>query len=167
MWIFKGACQQFTLKNTGGKFALGAYDNVTVTGSIGYNNAKGSVSIYLSDAIDKNGDVLKWKGKTFPPYKGNGTTVVYAVADNQTTQTIKGIQHKNVPILKYVITDAKGLPGKSCSVALLAQTRGGKLAWSVLPEQNYRQGQDRNNHSIYRSGQLCASRRRERGSILG
>jgi hypothetical protein len=132
MWIFKGACEKFTLKNTGGKFTLGAYANISVTGSIGYNNAKGSVAIDLADAIDKNGDVIKWKGKTFPPYKGAGTTIVYAVADNQTTQTIKPVFHKNVPVIKYVVTDSKGLPGKKCGAAILEQGKQG-LAWSALP----------------------------------
>lgn len=132
MWIFKGACEQFTLKDTGGKFTLGAYENISVTGSIGYNNAKGSVAIDLADAINKNGDIVKYKGHTFPPYKGAGTTVVYAVADNQTTQTIEPRTHQNVPIIKYVITDAKGFPGKKCGAAILAQTKKG-LAWSSLP----------------------------------
>ncbi len=133
MWIFKGACVQFTLKNTGGKFTLGEYQSISVTGSIGYNNAKGSVAIDLADAIDKNGDVLKWKGKTFPVYKAKGTTVVYAVADNQTSQTIKPINHKGVAVIKYVITDAKGLPGKSCGVAILERQRNGQLTWSPIP----------------------------------
>ncbi len=134
MWIFKGACDKWTLKNTGGKFTLGEYQNISVTGSIGYNTAKGSVSIYLVDAIDKNGDIVKYKGKSFPVYKGKGTTIVYAVADNQTTQVIKPLSHKNVPILKYVITDAKGLPGKNCGAAILASGKKG-LAWSALPSQ--------------------------------
>ncbi|MGA8576914.1 MAG: hypothetical protein WB609_14675 [Candidatus Cybelea sp.] len=135
MWIFKGACEKFTLKPTGGKFSLGAYDSISVTGSIGYNSAKGSVSIYLVDALNKNGDILKNKGKAFPPYKGKGTTVVYAVADNQSTQTIKPLSHKNVPILKYVITDQKGFPGKNCAAAILAKQRNGTFAWSALPSQ--------------------------------
>ena len=135
MWIFKGACEKFTLKPTGGKFSLGAYDSISVTGSIGYNSAKGSVSIYLVDALNKNGDILKNKGKAFPPYKGKGTVVVYAVADNQSTQTIKPKSHPNVPILKYVITDQKGFPGKNCAAAILAKQRNGTFAWSALPSQ--------------------------------
>lgn len=132
MWIFKGACDQFTLKSTGGKFTLGEYESLSVTGSIGYNSAKGSVTVDLADAIDKNGDVLKYKGHTFPPYKGKGTVVVYAVADNQTTQTIKPVRHNNVPIIKYVVTDAKGFPGKTCGAAILGQGKNG-LSWSALP----------------------------------
>jgi len=135
MWIFKGACDKFTLKSTGGKFSLGEYENITVTGSIGYNNAKGSVTVYLADAVDKNGDVENYKGKAFPPYKGEGTTVVYAVADNQTTQTIEPKEHKNVPIIKYVITDEKGFPGNTCGAAILEKQQNGKYAWSTLPGQ--------------------------------
>jgi hypothetical protein len=133
MWIFKGACEKFTLKSTGGKFALGAYANISVTGSIGYNNAKSSATVYLSDAVDKNGDVLKNKGKAFPPYKGQGTTIVYAVADNQSTQVIKPLEHKNVPVIKYVITDQKGFPGNHCGAAFLSKQRNGTFAWTSLP----------------------------------
>lgn len=134
-WIFKGACDNFMLKATGGKFTLGTYANYSVTGSIGYNNAKGSVKIYLADAVNKNGDVLKNKGKAFPPYKGSGTTFLYAVADNQSTQTIKPQSHKNVPEIKYVITATKGFPGNTCGAAFLEKQRNGAYAWSVLPGQ--------------------------------
>jgi hypothetical protein len=134
MWIFKGACDAFTLKSTGGDFTLGVYENITIKGSIGYNSAKGSVTVDLVDAIDKNSDIEKYKGESFIPYKGEGTTVVYAVADNQSTQTIKPVAHKGVPILKYIVSDSKGLPGKSCGAALLGEEKGGKLGWNPLPD---------------------------------
>ncbi|HET6276811.1 MAG TPA: hypothetical protein VFE16_12845 [Candidatus Cybelea sp.] len=133
MWIFKGACEKFTLKSTGGKFTLGVYANLSVTGSIGYNNAKSPATIYLSDAIDKNGDVLKNKGKAFPPYKGEGTTIVYAVADNQSTQAITPKSHPNVPVIKYVITDKKAFPGNTCGAAYLAKQKNGLFGWTALP----------------------------------
>src|SRR5579883_3631038 len=47
-WMFKGACDAFTLKPTGGTFALGAYDDISVKGSIGYNSLKGSATIDLA-----------------------------------------------------------------------------------------------------------------------
>lgn len=134
-WILKGACSKFTLKSTGGKFTLGAYENISVTGSIGYNNAKTPATIYLADALDKNGDILKNKGKAFMPYKGQGTTVVYAVADNQSTETITPKSHPNVPVIKYVITDSKGFPGNTCGAALLEKQRNGAYAWTTLPGQ--------------------------------
>ena len=134
-WIFKGACDKFTLKSTGGKFTLGTYDDISVTGSIGYNTVKGTITIDLADALDKNSDVEKYKGKAFPPYKGNGTTIVYAVADNQSTQTVKPLEHKNVPILEYVITDTKGFPGKDCGAAILEKQKNGTEAWNPLPSQ--------------------------------
>ncbi|MBV8374207.1 MAG: hypothetical protein JO302_01750, partial [Candidatus Eremiobacteraeota bacterium] len=90
-WIFKGACDEFTLKSSGGKFSLGEYKDFTVTGSIGKNTAKTAAKVVLADAIDKKGDVEKYKGKNFPPYKGNGTTILYASAMNQSSETIKPI----------------------------------------------------------------------------
>lgn len=132
-WIFKGSCDQFTLKSTGGSFTLSTYQNITVKGSIGKNTAKGDVKIALADALDKNGDIEKYKGKTFPPYKANGTTVVYAAAVNQTTQVIKPIPVHGKPVLQYVITDSKGLPGKVCGAAVLAAQQHGGLKWTALP----------------------------------
>jgi len=40
-----------------------------------------------------------------------------------------------VPILKYVIIDQKGFPGKNCAAAILAKQRNGQFAWSALPSQ--------------------------------
>jgi hypothetical protein len=132
-WIFKGACDQFTLKSTGSTFSLVKYQDITVSGSIGKNTAKGSVKVALADAIDKNGDITKWKGASFPPYKGNGTTYVYAAAVNQSSVAIRPIVVKNKPVLQYVVTDSKGLSGNQCGAAVLAQQRNGKLAWTSLP----------------------------------
>lgn len=127
-WILKGACDAFTLKPTGGTFTLGTYDDISVKGSIGYNSLKGTATIDLADAIDKNGDIESYKGKSFTPYKGKGTTVVYAVADNQTSETIKPKSHAGKPVLQYVITDSKGFPGKTCGAAIL-----GSKGWSAFP----------------------------------
>jgi hypothetical protein len=131
-WIFKGSCDQFTLKSTGGTFKLVAYKDITLTGSIGKNTAKGSPKIALVDAIDKSGDILKYKGEAFPAYKAEGTTVVYAVADNESSQTIKPITVKGKTVLQYVVTDSKWLPGNQCSAALLGQTKQG-LKWTSFP----------------------------------
>jgi hypothetical protein len=131
-WIFKGACDGFTLKSTGGKFSLDEYEDITITGSIGENTVKGSATVYLADAIDKNGDIETYKGTSFPAYKAEGTTVVYAVANNQTTQIIKPIPVKNKPILEYVITDSKGLPGKTCGAALLEKEKSGAYEWKAF-----------------------------------
>lgn len=125
-WIFKGACTHFTLKPTGGKFTLQTYQNISVTGSIGYNTGKGA-TVYLADA-KANGDVIPYKGKSFPKYKARGTVVLYAVADNQTTQAIQPLAHKGVPVIQYVLTDQKGFPGKTCSAAIYSN--GG---WTALP----------------------------------
>jgi hypothetical protein len=133
-WIFKGACDGFTLKSTGGSFSLGEYEDITITGSIGKNTVKGSATVDLADAINKNGDITTYKGKTFPAYKAKGTTVVYAVANNQTTQIIKPIPVKDKPILEYVITDAKGLPGKTCAAALLEKEKTGAYEWKPFTQ---------------------------------
>jgi hypothetical protein len=132
-WIFKGSCDEFTLKSTGGSFTLVTYDNVALSGSIGKNTAKGSVSVVLADALDKSGDIVKYKGETFPAYKAKGTTVLYAAADNQSTQTIKPVVVKDKTILEYVLTDKKGFPGKTCAAAVLGQTKKG-FAWTSFPE---------------------------------
>jgi len=133
-WIFKGACDaKIMLKATGGTFSLADYDDITVKGSIGKNNAKGTVTIALADATDTNGDIVKYKGAAFLKYKAKGTTFIYAVAVNQSTQTIKPIAEKDKPILQYVITDSKGLPGKSCGAAVLTEGSRGSEVWSTIP----------------------------------
>lgn len=131
-WIFKGSCDEFKLKPTGGSFSLAAYDNITLTGSIGKNTAKSSVNIVLTDATDKNGDITKYNGQSFPKYKAKGTVVLYAAADNQSTQTIKPITVKDKTVLQYVLTDKKGFPGKTCAAATLEQTAQG-YEWTGFP----------------------------------
>lgn len=132
-WMFKGACTGFTLKPAGGSFSLEKYADITVAGSIGKNTVKGSAHIVLVDAVNKNGDILKYKGHSFPPYKANGTTIVYASAINQTSQVIKPIPQVGKPVLQYVITDAKGLKGKQCGAAVLAKQKNGLLKWTSIP----------------------------------
>jgi hypothetical protein len=134
-WIFKGACEKITLKPTGASFSLQEYDNITVKGSIGKNNTKGTATIYLADATDTNGDITDYKGASFEKYKAEGKTFIYAVAVNQSDQVIKPVAEKGKPILQYVITDSKGLPGKTCGVALLAESRTGKYVWTSFPGQ--------------------------------
>jgi hypothetical protein len=131
-WIFSGACDTFTLKPTGGTFTLGSYQNISIKGSIGKNNVKGSAKVTLADAVNKNGDIATYKGQKFPAYKARGTTVVYAAANNQSTQTIKPIVQQGHTILKYVITDSKGFPGKTCGAALLGE-KNGKFQWTAFP----------------------------------
>jgi hypothetical protein len=130
-WIFEGSCDTFTLKDTGGSFSEAEYQNITLTGSIGKNTAKGDVKIALADAIDKN-DITKSGGKSFPAYKAEGTTVIYAVANNESTQTIKPVTVRGKTVLQYVITDAKGLPGNTCGAAVLGETKAG-LKWTSFP----------------------------------
>lgn len=130
-WIFEGSCDTFTLKNTGGSFSLAKYQNITITGSIGKNTVKGDAKVALADAIDKN-DITKSGGKAFPAYKARGTTIVYADANNQSTQTIKPIVVAHKTVLQYIVTDAKGFPGKTCGAALLGQTKQG-LKWTSFP----------------------------------
>ncbi len=132
-WIFKGSCDTFTLKPTGGTFSLAEYENLTITGSIGKNTVKGSAKVAIADAIDKDGDILKYNGKSFPPYKANGTTVAYASASNQSSQTIKPISVPKKPVLQYVITDKKGFPGNTCGAAVLGQPKPGQYEWEAFP----------------------------------
>ncbi|HEY1867935.1 MAG TPA: hypothetical protein VGG70_06525 [Candidatus Cybelea sp.] len=131
-WIFKGACDIFTLKSTGGSFTLVSYDNLTIKGSIGKNTAKSPAKIALADATDKNGDIGTYKKQKFPAYKARGTTVVYASANNQSSQTIKPIEQQGKTVIQYIITDSKGLPGKTCGAALLGQS-GNKYQWTAFP----------------------------------
>jgi hypothetical protein len=132
-WIFKGACEKIALKSSGSTFSLQAWDGITVKGSIGANNLKATTSVYLADATDAGGDIGTYKGKAFDKYKGEGTTFIYAVAVNQGTTAIKPVTQKNKPILQYVITDAKGLPGTSCGAAVLTSGEKGSLLWTALP----------------------------------
>jgi hypothetical protein len=120
------------LKPAGAHFSLQKYADITVTGSIGKNNVKGSAHIVLVDAVDKNGDILKYKGKAFPAYKAHGTTIVYASAINQTTQVIKPIPQVGKPVLQYVITDGHGIPGHTCGAAVLTKQKNG-LKWTSIP----------------------------------
>lgn len=131
-WIFKGACDIFTLKPTGGSFSLGAYNGISIKGSIGKNTVKTSAKIALADATDKNGDIKTYKGKSFPAYKARGTTVVYAAANNESNQNIKPIVQQGHTVLQYIITDSKGLPGKTCEAALLGE-KNGKFQWTAFP----------------------------------
>jgi len=133
-WIFKGSCDEFTLKSTGGTFSLAAYEDITITGSIGKNTTKGSATIAVADAIDKSGDIETYGGKSFPAYKAKGTTIVYAVAVSQSAQIIKPVSVKGKPVLQYVISDSKGFGSDNqCGAAVLAQSRSGKLEWTSLP----------------------------------
>jgi hypothetical protein len=132
-WIFKGACEKFTLKSTGATFSLQTWHDITVKGSIGANNVKTSATVYLADATDAGGDIETYKGKAFDKYKAEGTTFIYAVAVNQGTTAIKPVAQKNKPILQYVITDSKGLPGTSCGAAVLTAGEKGSLVWATLP----------------------------------
>jgi len=133
-WIFKGACQTFTLAPSGGKFSLGEYQSITVTGLIGKNTLKSDAKIALADALDKNGDVEKYNGKAFTAYKAAGTTYVYATAVNQSNQTIRPITVEGKPVLRYVITNAKGFgTANACSAAVLTFPKGKSPTWTSLP----------------------------------
>jgi hypothetical protein len=133
-WIFKGACAKITLKPNGAQFTLGQYMSISIKGSIGFNNVKTSATVYLADATDKS-DITNYKGKPFPKYNGRGTTFVYASATNQSNQAIKPKAKQGVPVLQYVITDAKGIPGHQCGAAVYAKQRNGTFKWTSLPIQ--------------------------------
>jgi hypothetical protein len=133
-WIFKGACQKFDLTSTGAHFSLGEYQGLTVKGLIGKNTAKGTVKIALADAIDKNGDIETYKGKSFRKFKENGTTYFYASAVNQSTQVIKPIMVQGEPVLQYTVTDAKGFgDANTCGAAILTFPKGKSPRWHPLP----------------------------------
>ena len=133
-WIFKSACKKFDLTPTGAHFSLGEYQGLTVKGLIGKNTAKRTVKIALADAIDKNGDIETYKGKSFPKFKENGTTYFYASAVNRSTQVIKPITVKGEPVLQYTVTDAKGFgDANTCGAAVLTFPRGKPARWTLLP----------------------------------
>jgi hypothetical protein len=133
-WKAKGACDPtITLKPTGASFSLAEYESITVKGSIGNNTTKGTATITIADATDTNGDMETYQGKPFPKYTPRGKTFIYAVAINQSKQTIKPAPAGKKPVLQYVITDAKGLPGTTCGVALLTKGTNGKYTWSSFP----------------------------------
>jgi hypothetical protein len=133
-WIFKGACEIFSVTSIGGHFSLGDYRSITVKGSIGRNTAKGTVQIALADAIDKNGDIKTYKGNDFPPFKANGITYFYASATNQSTQLVKPIMVKGEPVLQYTVTDANGFgDANRCGAALLTFRKDRKPAWTAFP----------------------------------
>jgi hypothetical protein len=133
-WIFKGACQIFSVTSLGGRFRLGEYQGITVKGFIGRNTAKGTVQIALANANDKNGDIKTYEGKSFPPYKANGITYFYASATNQSTQVVKPIMAKGEPVLQYTMTNANGFgDANRCGAALLTFTKGRKPAWTAFP----------------------------------
>lgn len=138
-WIFKGACdRQVLLQSTGGNFSLAEYDGIKVRGEIGRNTTRGTATLTIADATDTNGDVANWEGKVFP--KHIGKTFLYAVAINQSNQTIKMITVRGTPTLRYVVTDAKGLPGKTCGDALLSMPRHGRPTWVATPAVGHAKG---------------------------
>lgn len=134
-WIFEGACRIFGVTSLGGRFRLGEYQGITVKGFIGRNNARGTVQIALADAVDKNGDIETYKGKSFPPFKMNGRiTYLYASATNQSTQAFEPVQHKGEPVLQYTMTDAKGFgDANRCGAALLTFRKDRRPAWTAFP----------------------------------
>jgi hypothetical protein len=141
-WIFRGACDpNVALQSTGGSFVLPTYAGITVKGAIGHNTAKGTVTLAIADATDTNGDVSNWKNKAFPKYVGSGTTILYAVAINQSDQMIKWVDVKDTPLLEYTVTDANGLPGKTCGDALGGWGRGKRhFIWTPTPAVGHVRG---------------------------
>jgi hypothetical protein len=133
-WIFDGACTTITLKPAGAKFSLQQYRSITITGQIGKNNVKTSAKVAIADATG-NGDIKTYKGKAFPKYKAHGTTFIYAAAINQTNTPIKPIIQQGHPVLQYVITDSKGIPGHQCGAGVLTSNGHGGLIWKALNVQ--------------------------------
>jgi hypothetical protein len=133
-WIFKGLCQMLPLTSSGVHFSLSEWQGIRVKGSIGRNTAKGTVKIALADAIDKNGDIKTYKGKSFPKYVGHGTTYLYATAVNQGTQTIYMVTVKGEPVLQYTITNMKGFGDANICGAALLHHESGKFFWEATPE---------------------------------
>ena len=145
-WIFEGACQRFDMTSVGAHFSLGEYQGFTVEGLIGRNTAKGTVKLALADAIDKNGDIEPYKGKAFPRYTANpkyyehSITYVYAVAVNESSQVIKPFPSKGTPVVRTVITNAKGFgDATSCELHVLTFNKG-KPVWLTLPSPGNIQG---------------------------
>lgn len=133
-WVFEGACQKFDVNSTGGNYNLGEYQGITVKGSLGKTTAKGTVKIALADALDKDGDIETYHGKTFPPFKGRGKTYFYATATNQSTQVIKPVVVRSMPVFQHTVTDANGFgDDNKCDDAILTFNTKGKASWDPLP----------------------------------
>lgn len=138
-WIFKGACQRFHVSSVGAHFSLGEYQGLTVKGSIGRNTAKGTVKFALADAIDKNGDIEPYNGKPFPRYKADpkyyehSITYVYAVAVNESSQVIKPVTVKGKPVVRTVISNAKGFSDATYCELHVLTFETGKPVWDPLP----------------------------------
>lgn len=132
-WIFKGACDEFTLESSGGHFNLTDYRGISVKGFIGGNTLKAPAKIAFADAIDENRDVEKFQDARFPRYKGRGTTYVYLTTINQSNRTIKFVTVKGKPEFDYVITNAEGFGSYTkCGLAALF-FRHDKPDWLAVP----------------------------------
>lgn len=137
-WIFKGACQKLDLTSTGARFSLGEYRGITVKGSIGENTAKGTVKFALADAIDKDGDIEPYMGKEFPRYEATlsnitNMTYVYAAAVNESSEVVKPVTVQGKPVLRAVITDAKGFgDATTCGLHVLTFPNG-RTIWKLIP----------------------------------
>lgn len=132
-WIFKGACDKFTLEASGGHFMLSEYQGISVNGFIGANALKRPAKMAFADAIDKNRDVEKFQGDRLPRYKARGTTYVYLTTINESRRVIKFVTVKGKPEFEYTITNAKGFGSNTkCGWAILL-SRNGKPSWFDLP----------------------------------
>lgn len=59
---------------------------------------------------------------------------------NESDQIIRPITGGGNPVFQSVITDAKGLPGKTCGVGLLTKNTKGHFVWSSLPGTSHAHG---------------------------
>jgi hypothetical protein len=122
-WTFGGPCTSLVLGSTGGSASLPAYQNISVSVSLGLGTQGNGQVIALQDAIG-NGDITGTEnGKAFPPLTG---AFLYLGANN-TGGTFTSFSTPGI-----VINDTSGLPGKSCTLYVLNSSLTG---WSSTPLQ--------------------------------
>jgi hypothetical protein len=129
-WILEGACTDVALKPAGSSFTLAKYEDISIKGVIGKNNLTSTQHVYIADALDKK-DIKAYKGVAFPKDTSHKDVLFYAVAVNQSKDTIVP-KYNGKPILQYVVTDAHGLGGSSCGASVYAK-KGAKFFWEQLP----------------------------------
>jgi len=121
-WTLGGPCTSLVLGTTGGSASLPAYQNISVSVSLGLGSQGNGQVIALQDAIG-NGDITGTEnGKTFPPLTG---AFLYLAANN-TGGTFTSFSTPGI-----TITDTNGIPGgTSCSLYILNSSLTG---WSSTP----------------------------------
>ena len=127
-WIFAGACQVGKIGRKGTKIALGAYDGMTLSGTIGRTNLRKPAPFVVVDATGK-GDVQPYKKTPFPVYAEKGRKALLYV---QTVNAGKSsILLRGKPALALTLDVSRKI-GSNCNLALLTQNSPKQFAWLDL-----------------------------------